>query len=243
MGALLQVAAGIGDGDQVRGNFLGFQVHLKVIKHSVEYAAHLNGAARFAGNEHERAFQIEACKNRAHANGRYGVEHLEVERVAVDFVVFGDGHGSLSGAALTNKQNGFKAFGDDAFCESLDFFIRIGRLARKRCPAGVVLCAFGGSFVEIVEACILGVKAAGDFVANQNFCRGVELLGIADKHKSSFSQSMVRMQGESLGLRCRKLPFTKQARRKRAPESYLRCWEHCTETGPQLEIITCSMWR
>ena len=115
MGALLQVAAGIGDGDQVRGNFLGFQVHLKVIKHSVEYAAHLDGAARFAGNEHERAFQIEACKNRAHANGRYGVEHFEVERVAVDFVVFGDGHGILSGAALANKQNGFKAFGDDAF--------------------------------------------------------------------------------------------------------------------------------
>ena len=198
MGALLQVAAGIGDGDQVRGNFLGFQVHLKVIKHSVEYAAHLNGAARFAGNEHERAFQIEACQNRAHANGRYGVEHLEVERVAVDFVVFGDGHGSLSGAALTNKQNGFKAFGDDAFCESLDFFIRIGRLARKRCPAGVVLCAFGGSFVEIVEACILSVKAAGDFVANQNFCRGVELLGVVDEHGSSFSQLLCEC-GEQSG--------------------------------------------
>lgn len=123
---------------------------------------------------------------------------LKSSRVAVDFVVFGDGHGSLSGAALTNKQNGFEAFGDDAFCENLDFFIRIGRLARKRCPAGVVLCAFGGSFVEIVEACILGVKAAGDFVANQNFCRGVELLGVVDEHGSSFSQLLCEC-GEQSG--------------------------------------------
>ena len=214
-----------------------------MIKNGVEHAAHLDGAARFAGNEHERAFQIEACQNRSHANGRHGVEHFEVECVAVDFIIFGNGHRSLSGAALTNEQNGFKALGDDAFCESLDLFIRIRRLTRERCPTGEVLCAFGGSFVEIVETFILGVKAAGDFVTNQNFRRGIKLLGIADKHKSSFSQSMVRMQGESLGLRCRKFPFTKQARRKRAPESYLRCWEHCTEIGPQLEIITCSMWR
>ena len=59
VGALLQVAAGVGDSDQMRRDFLGFQIHFKVIKHGVEYAAHFDGAARFAGNEHERAFQIE----------------------------------------------------------------------------------------------------------------------------------------------------------------------------------------
>ena len=60
VGALLQVTAGVGDSDQMGRDFLGFQVHFKVIKHGVEYAAHLDGAARFAGNKHERAFQIEA---------------------------------------------------------------------------------------------------------------------------------------------------------------------------------------
>ncbi len=80
---------------------------------------------------------------------------FEVERVAVDFIIFGNGHRSLSGAALTNEQNGFKALGDDAFCESLNLFIRIRRLTRERCPTGEILRAFGGSFVEIVETFIL----------------------------------------------------------------------------------------
>ena len=61
--ALLQVAAGVGDGNQVRGDFLGFQVHLEVVEHGVEHAAHFDGAARFAGNEHERTFQIKAGQN------------------------------------------------------------------------------------------------------------------------------------------------------------------------------------
>ena len=38
VGALLQVTAGVGDGDQMGRDFLSFQVHLKVIKHGVEYA-------------------------------------------------------------------------------------------------------------------------------------------------------------------------------------------------------------
>lgn len=66
---------------------------------------------------------------------RNRVEHLEIDGVAIDFVVLGDGHGGLRGAALADQENRFDSLRDRLVGKGLNLFVwKRGLLARSAQP-------------------------------------------------------------------------------------------------------------
>lgn len=188
-GRALQAAAGVGDGHEVGGDALGRHGFGEMVDYGIEHAAHLDGAARFARYQHEGFLQVDACENRAHAHGRHGVEHFEIDGVAVDLVVFGDGHRRLGRAALADQQHRFDTIGDGFGRECLDFLAGIWRVRSQIGPSHEISRAFAGAFVERIERVVFGVDAAGNLVAHQGFRSGIKLLGFAGKHGHLFLEN------------------------------------------------------
>ena len=122
------------------------------------------------------------CAGSISANGRVGIHGAEHDLAAVNFVVLGDGHGSLRGAALTNQNDGAQTVVDLLLRERLDLLKRARRVGCQIGPAHEVARELLRFLGEIVKGVVLRVNTTGNTIFDQRFARRVQLFHFLGNH-------------------------------------------------------------